>query len=151
MTIFGCQFDGAATAAFAGGGFLPSQSTTQFANPSSVFPAGIFFERKLLQLVHGVIDGRAGRAENLLASLIPRDGNFRPLKPPVVNSSEAVDQVVTYPRKKQQTSSKPMWKREITNCSSYLRFDLRLTQAPPCVPFIQNMEPGHCLRGQKLR
>ncbi|XP_048134359.1 replication protein A 32 kDa subunit B isoform X2 [Rhodamnia argentea] len=37
MAMFGSQFDGAA--AFSGGGFMPSQSTTQFADPSSVSPA----------------------------------------------------------------------------------------------------------------
>lgn len=37
MAMFGSQFDGAA--AFSGGGFMPSQSTAQFADPSSASPA----------------------------------------------------------------------------------------------------------------
>lgn len=58
--------------------------------------------------------------EKLPASLISRNGNFRPLKPPVENSLEGVDQVGDRSReswqygaqKKQQGSSGPMWKRD---------------------------------------
>lgn len=58
--------------------------------------------------------------EKLPASLISRNGNFRPLKPPVENSLEGVDQVGDRSReswqygaqKKQQSSSGPMWKRD---------------------------------------
>ncbi|XP_030548808.1 uncharacterized ATP-dependent helicase C29A10.10c-like [Rhodamnia argentea] len=58
--------------------------------------------------------------EKLPASLVSRNGNFRPLKPPVENSLEGVDQVGDRSReswqygaqKKQQSSSGPVWKRD---------------------------------------
>lgn len=47
--MFGSQFDGAA--AFSGGGFMPSQSTAQFAaDPSSVSPAKVSSARALFAL-----------------------------------------------------------------------------------------------------